>query len=651
MDISSYLNELKPLNVLNLVDMQVLTNLLNGYSYALGSGITLLYPVSGEMTIDKLRRIDALGDEARRSFHPLCSYWRDSAGCNKESFCVEADRRAAMKYFDRTWRGGLRLYRCEPLGLWDMTFPLSIDEHVVGVLFGGQSIVENTERNWRDDFKQLDQWVDWASCPEGNNHSETIDGVIESSDVSGVHKSNLRRILAMRDTKQYRINELKEKIEHFRRFGENMQALLIELYDARKTAAEQKILRQYSEELSAVDLTYLPKWWEECDVLLRHLHRLVGVDRIYILVRKTSRFCCEIPRPVETSNASYLKARDVISILPIGRLVKIFPKQCPNLFEKFQTCESATWGFHSRIGAGAQACGTLVVFCGNISERQTGFFEDLSRVICDAVATASLIYRERKADAEYQQKVALIGHSMRTPLQSLQLLFEGLEGMVATPLVMTPDHVQGALQTGKAHIFSASEDLIRLLDVGKEEEQDIDVVQLISEVMKRMEPIAQQRPCAIVRSDKWPQTAVVRGIHYDVQRAFTNLIDNAIKYSFQGLNKHNGRLYEVRVAMNLVNDHMNISIYDFGIGIPKDKLEIIRDYGTRAEIDDGKIMRLGTGLGLPYSIEVFDKIGGVVNIESSPSRFATEEDVRDYKRYITKVEVSLPILKRSQQNA
>jgi signal transduction histidine kinase len=197
-----------------------------------------------------------------------------------------------------------------------------------------------------------------------------------------------------------------------------------------------------------------------------------------------------------------------------------------------------------------------------------------------------------------------------------------------------------------ARIQDAREDIVLLLDPALHGEEVFDLVDVLTYVIKQMEPIAKQHPCVVVGQGTWPEKVPVRGIRYRIQRALTCLLDNGIKYSFVGQRRDGGGLHEVRIRVIIADGYVKVTMTNYGIGIPEEKLGAIRTYGLRGEVPDERRPRLGTGLGLPYAIDVFEEFGGWIHVTSLPASSATEVERRKYHRYITSVEAALPVTRR-----
>jgi signal transduction histidine kinase len=645
MDIRQYLRDVTPLNVLDLLYSPVLDNLLNGYSYALGSGITVVYPIAVPVTLDTLDRKDALGPDARRTFYPLCAYWRDQAGCDREQVCIQADKREVLKYFNGDWSGP-RLYRCQPLGLWDMAFPLRIEARIVGVLFGGQIVVDDVAVNWREALREYDTIVDWTTCPNQDSQIQTVQQRITTRDIPEEQRQELLRTLHAESTqgrKEVHVDELRKRIDDFVRFGHITQQLLDELHKAHKTAAEHRLLRNCDEELASIDLTEPSQWWEDCGRVLNTLTALPEVKAVCLYVRKRSRYHCEVPRPVDPANPERLMAQEVIPAFPTGQLIAISSTENKYLLKKIGLAQENMWGYRSETGTGREVCSTLVILRGVISEERHSFLADLCNMICTDANLANLIFRERDADEQYRLKVGLIGHSFRTPLQALQFDLEDLE---KAPSISASSVLVKKIRSGMERIRDTREDLFLLLESAVQEIDIFDLAEVVHYVLNSKEPIAKKHPCAIVRQGAWPGKIPIQGIRYRVQRALTCLLDNAIKYSYYGQRWDGGGLYEVRVWVVIENGYAKTRIRNYGIGIPEDKLNAIGEYGVRGNVADKKMTRLGTGLGLRIAIDAFEELGGWIHLTSMPAKSATEDERNTYHRYITTVEAALPIARR-----
>ncbi|WP_296648299.1 PAS domain S-box protein [Romboutsia sp. 13368] len=114
-----------------------------------------------------------------------------------------------------------------------------------------------------------------------------------------------------------------------------------------------------------------------------------------------------------------------------------------------------------------------------------------------------------------------------------------------------------------------------------------------------------------------------------IERVMLNLLSNAIKYTDDNGNIH--------VSLNKVNEDVVVSVKDSGVGIPKDKLELIFNrFGQANDILSRRCEGSGIGLSIVKSIvemhggkiEVFSEIGkGTEFIFNIPIKILEEKNV------------------------
>lgn len=93
-------------------------------------------------------------------------------------------------------------------------------------------------------------------------------------------------------------------------------------------------------------------------------------------------------------------------------------------------------------------------------------------------------------------------------------------------------------------------------------------------------------------------------------QVMTNIIKNAVKFTNKG-----------RIALSLTlekNSYLSLNIKDTGIGIPKDKIEIIFDFFR--QVDDSHTRKHdGIGIGLAISQKIAIAMGGEIKVKSEPN--------------------------------
>ncbi len=207
--------------------------------------------------------------------------------------------------------------------------------------------------------------------------------------------------------------------------------------------------------------------------------------------------------------------------------------------------------------------------------------------------------------------VANVSHELKTPATSLRLLAESLEETI------DDDPIQARLFA--AQLKKETERLSRLitdlLDLTRLESQEqvenpapVDVRGVLMTVLARMRRVARKKNITL----QWRRFGraaeyTVRGDETQLTSMFTNLVDNAVKYTPPG-----GR---VEVTGGSEGAEIVIRVSDTGIGIPEAKLPRIFERFYRVDKARSKETG-GTGLGLSIARHIAENHGGRVAVES-----------------------------------
>jgi two-component system sensor histidine kinase SenX3 len=208
--------------------------------------------------------------------------------------------------------------------------------------------------------------------------------------------------------------------------------------------------------------------------------------------------------------------------------------------------------------------------------------------------------------------VANVSHELKTPATSLRLLAESLEETI------DEDPAQARLFAAqlKKETERFSQLINDLLDLARLESEErvenpvpVDVRNVLMTVLARMRGTARKKNITL----KWKRFGraaqyTVRGDETQLSSMFTNLVDNAVKYTPPG-----GR---VEVTGSFEGSEIVIRVSDTGIGIPEGKLPRIFERFYRVDKARSKETG-GTGLGLSIVKHVAENHGGRVTVEST----------------------------------
>ena len=209
--------------------------------------------------------------------------------------------------------------------------------------------------------------------------------------------------------------------------------------------------------------------------------------------------------------------------------------------------------------------------------------------------------------------VANVSHELKTPATSLKLLAESLEE------TLEEDPVQARLFAAqlKRETERLAQLITDLLDLARLESQEhtdypdvVDVRGVLMSVLSRMKRVARKKEITL----QWKRFGratqyTVRGDETQLTSMFTNLVDNAVKYTPAG-----GR---VEVVGGFEGSEIVVRIADTGIGIPEDELSRIFERFYRVDKARSKATG-GTGLGLSIVRHVAQNHGGRVSVRSTP---------------------------------
>ena len=225
------------------------------------------------------------------------------------------------------------------------------------------------------------------------------------------------------------------------------------------------------------------------------------------------------------------------------------------------------------------------------------------------------LYQDLRAAVRARDELmAIVSHDLRNPLASII--------GSATLLARSPGDEGRSRDLGE-RIVKAGRRLDRLvqdlvdrarLEAGKPlaiEPAPVAVAELVKEAVENLEPLAAQHGVRVEREAP-AASAEVRADAGRLQQVFSNLLNNALRYTPQG-----GR---IAVRAKRQEDVVVFEIADSGAGIPADALpRIFEPYWQGG----GNDARRGLGLGLAVCRAVVDAHGGRIHVESELGRGTT----------------------------
>jgi len=254
-------------------------------------------------------------------------------------------------------------------------------------------------------------------------------------------------------------------------------------------------------------------------------------------------------------------------------------------------------------------------------------------------AHAALEKKAKELELANQYKsefLANMSHELRTPLNSLlilaHLLTENKEENLTEKQV---EYVQT--------IHAAGSDLLKLinevLDLSKVEAGKIEICfeevvlsELVADMTHKFQPLALKKEVAFNITLADELSPVLHTDGHRIQQILNNLLSNAFKFTDKGEIKFDIRHSDYKLSGTTTDDHkvgtvevqtvLAFSVTDTGIGIPKDKQELIFEAFQQV---DGTTSRHygGTGLGLSISRRLAGLLKGELQLESESGQGST----------------------------
>jgi signal transduction histidine kinase len=259
------------------------------------------------------------------------------------------------------------------------------------------------------------------------------------------------------------------------------------------------------------------------------------------------------------------------------------------------------------------AIGVLRVYGGTghrFSEDDAAFLRAIAAQGAVAIENAQAYHLLEELDRSKSQFVRIVTHELRSPVQVVTSLLNLLErGYVGglnerqAGLVVRARRRIVYLQTliddlldlaaGKAAVFASAErGLVSLPSV-------------LRELQQRFEASAREKGLTLCL--ECPHEALqVWGEPHELDRMFSNLVSNAIKYTPAG---------QVCVHLEDAGDAARVTITDTGIGIPQDALPRLFQEFFRAR-NAKALEETGTGLGLSIVQDLVHRYGGTIDVDS-----------------------------------
>lgn len=220
-----------------------------------------------------------------------------------------------------------------------------------------------------------------------------------------------------------------------------------------------------------------------------------------------------------------------------------------------------------------------------------------------------LFERMKVIDESREEFVSNVSHELKTPLTSMKVLADSLNGQEDVPVELYREFMAdiGNEIDRETKIINDLLSLVKMdRSAGDVNITNVNINELLELILKRLRPIAEKQHVELVLESFRPVSAEVDEVKLTL--AITNLVENAIKY-----NRPEGW---VHVSLNADHQYFYIKVEDSGIGIPEESLEHIYERFYRVDKSHSREIG-GTGLGLAITRNAILMHRGAIKVFST----------------------------------
>jgi signal transduction histidine kinase len=250
-------------------------------------------------------------------------------------------------------------------------------------------------------------------------------------------------------------------------------------------------------------------------------------------------------------------------------------------------------------------------------EQDVAHLTSLANLGAAAVAATRAISVLEALDASKGQFIRVATHELRSPVAVAQSLVRGVLKGYAGEMTEKQTDVFGRISRRLDFLESLVNDLLDLA-AGKapeltEEEGPTLLNAAVGRAVLLFQPRAEEKGVELVHQ-RCRDQLVVWGTEGGLDRVFTNLISNAVKYTPSG--------GSITVTVRKTDGRAQVEVADTGIGIPEKALPHLFEEFYRAPNAKAS-SEVGTGLGLAIVKDLVERYGGRVEVKSEVEKGTT----------------------------
>jgi PAS domain S-box-containing protein len=240
----------------------------------------------------------------------------------------------------------------------------------------------------------------------------------------------------------------------------------------------------------------------------------------------------------------------------------------------------------------------------------------------DRIRLATIQLEERNKQLEWQSSelekasrlksefLAAMSHELRTPLNVIIGYTSLMRERIYGDLSSAQDDTLQKVYITSQHLLALINDVLDLskIEAGKMplHLEEVDLGAMIGDLSETIMPMVRKKQL-VYENVIDPAVPRITTDRTKLKQILLNLLSNAIKFTPKG---------HVRIESKLVNDRVRISVFDNGIGIKPEHLEVI--FEDFRQLDQSHTREYGgTGLGLSITKNLLALLGGIITVESN----------------------------------
>ena len=226
------------------------------------------------------------------------------------------------------------------------------------------------------------------------------------------------------------------------------------------------------------------------------------------------------------------------------------------------------------------------------------------------VLNTIFLVREIRKSEQHDAFLNSVTHELKTPIASIRLYLQTLKTRDVAP--EKQQEFYDVMLADSDRLLSTVEQVLAASKTG-ETRSRYDVEELdIGKLLEDAAAIVRSRynlDAGAIRTGETDGGLRVLGDADELQSAFVNLFDNAVKYS------PDGARVSVRVKASAIRNRIDIFVKDNGVGMEAAELKRVFKRFYRVPQADGKKVK-GSGLGLFIVNSIIKKHGGSIKADS-----------------------------------